>query len=640
MFRPPQALLAAALALSGCAGEPPTGKGGGAGASDGGEETGRPDDTDGPVDDTADPADDTGEGGDDTGDPPDPLPDGARVLDAVRIVDVSGVREDAAVVLVGDLIWDVRPAGGPFPGADAVLDLAGATVLPGLIDAHVHLGLSGAVSWVGPTLAENLDAQLAWGVVGVADLGGPPALVDVRRRLEDGTLRGPRVWTSGPMLTAVGSHPCEVVVDEQMCRFVDGDGAAAVAELPGADGRKVALADAAFSPWPTPRLDLGDLAEIVAAADAAGQPVAAHVDTVEDAQDAAAAGVSVLAHPVFGERVLDAADLPDLPMHTTLGAFLGPGALVSGDLLGDDLSHTPAAVRDDWRAVAADPGLLGDGWVEESAAWAADAVATVRLAHGAGRELVAGSDAGYLLVPHGLGLHRELAVLVDAGLTPVEAITAATDTPARVLGWADMGQVAPGYRADLLVVSGRPDEDIDATRDILAVYQGGEPVSGGAAWVAADPAVCVDDRDCPSGQGCDGIDHMCRSSCSPVWDSSGVCGPSSACYPDDGLSSGDGVCHELRTCDLLAQDCAPAWYGEACVPVDLDTARCWPAGPRTPGQSCDALLPDLRCEQGSYCSAFTATCIALCDPSGPDTCGLGTCTQVYVGAAPWFGACL
>jgi len=624
--------------LAACASEPPEAPSepGGGGAVDSAVEP----DTGGGGDDTAPPPDDTGDSGDDTGDPPEPLPGGAIVLDQVRVVDVSGVREAAAVVLVADLIWDVLPAGGPFPGAAEVQVLPGVTVLPGLIDAHVHLTLSGALGWVGPTLAENLEAQLDWGVVGVADLGGPGSMVDVRRRLEEGSLRGPRLWATGPMLTAVGSHPCEAVVDEQMCRFVDGDGAAAVAELPGADGRKIALADAAFTPWPTPRLDLADLAEITAAAGAAGQPVVAHVDTLSDAQDAAAAGVEMLVHPVFGERVTDVSELPDLPIHTTLGAFLGPGALVSGDLLADDLSSTPAAVRSDWAVVRADPGLLGVGWVAESESWAADALATVRLAHGGGRELVAGSDAGYLFVPHGLGLHRELEVLVDAGLTPLEALAAATDTPARLLGWDDMGQVAPGYRADLLLVDGRPDEDIRATRAIRGVLQGGQLVSTGGAWASPDPSVCVDDRDCGAGEACDGIDHSCRPVCGPVWDASGVCGPESACYPTDGLGTATGVCHPLRTCDLLAQDCRPEWYGEACVPVDRDTARCWPAGPRAVGQTCDALIPDLRCGQGAYCSAFTATCIELCDTDAPDTCSLGTCTQVFVGAAPWFGACL
>ena len=638
MSRPLRNPLATQMMLAACASGPSAGPGKPGGGS--GEDTSGSEDTDPSGDDSADPADDTGGATDDTGDAPDPLPEGAVVLDNVRIVDVSGVREEAAVVLVGDLVWDVLPAGGPFPGAAEVQELSGVTVLPGLIDAHVHLTLSGALSWVGPTLADNLEAQLAWGVVGVADLGGPASLVEVRRRLEDGSLRGPRLWVTGPMLTAVGSHPCEAVVDEQMCRFVDGDGAEAVAELPGADGRKVALADAAFTPWATPRLDLGDLAEITAAAATAGQPVVAHVDTVRDARDAAAAGVDVLVHPVFGERVTDPEELPDLPMHTTLGAFLGTGALVSGELLADDLSATPSAVRADWAAIQADPGLLGAGWIEESASWAADALATVRLAHGAGNELVAASDAGYLLVPHGLGLHRELEVLVDAGLSPLEALTAATDTPARLLGWDDMGQVAPGYRADLLLVDGRPDEDIRATRAIRAVYQGGALAVEGGAWSGADPAVCVDDRDCGAGEACDGLDHACRPTCTPVWDASGVCGPESACTPTDGLAASTGVCHPVRTCDLITQDCAPAWYGEACVPIDVDTARCWPAGPRDAGQSCDALVPALRCAQGTYCSAFSATCVGLCDPDGADTCAEGTCTRVFVGPAPWFGACL
>ena len=591
-------------------------------------------------DDTA-PDDDTADTGDTGGDDVVPLPAGAIVLDHVRVVDAAGVRVDQAVVIAGDEIWDVVDGGGPWPEGADVRDRSGSSVVPGLIDAHVHLFHSGAPWWVGPSLADNLRAQLAWGVVGVADLGSPEEIFDVRERVASGTLAGPRIWATGPMLTAVGSHPCETVVDSALCRFVDGDGPDVVAGLDRADGLKVVLADAAFSPWPTPRLDLGDLAEIVSAADAAGQPVWVHVDAIEDATDADAAGAEVLAHPVFGGSVPTGADLPARPVLSTHGAFAGTGDLLSGDLLADDLSRTPAAVVDSWAWVAAHPESFAEDWITESADWETIGRASLVAAYGEGLPIVAGSDAGYWFVPHGLGLHRELDALVELGWTPVEALAAATAAPADLLGWHDLGWVAPGYRADLLVVRGAPDEDIRALRDLAELWLGGEIWADGPAWQSADGSgVCVDDRDCGAAESCDGIDQRCHSTCAPTWDVTGVCGVESACLPVDGLLSVDGACHPFEGCDLVAQDCSPAAYGEACVPMDLDTNRCWPAGPRGPGEACDPSVAATRCAQGTFCSSLDQTCYELCDPEGGPSCSAGSCVRQWVAGQPWFGVCL
>jgi imidazolonepropionase-like amidohydrolase len=87
---------------------------------------------------------------------------------------------------------------------------------------------------------------------------------------------------------------------------------------------------------------------------------------------------------------------------------------------------------------------------------------------------MAGSDAGYHFVPHGFGLHRELEGLVAAGWSNTEAISAATLLPALQWGWTEHGLVAPDYRADLLVVDGRPDEEIQDTQSVHAILRDGE----------------------------------------------------------------------------------------------------------------------------------------------------------------------
>ena len=90
--------------------------------------------------------------------------------------------------------------------------------------------------------------------------------------------------------------------------------------------------------------------------------------------------------------------------------------------------------------------------------------------------ILAGTDAPNPGTAHGVALHRELALLVRAGLTPTEALTAATAGPARAFGLDDRGRIAPGLRADLLLVDGDPTRDITATRQIAAIWKGGVPV--------------------------------------------------------------------------------------------------------------------------------------------------------------------
>lgn len=560
-------------------------------------------------------------------------PTGALVLDGVAVLDASGAREGRALVLVGDEIWAERAAGGPWPEDAEVLDRSGRWVVPGLIDAHVHLSLSGALGTVPPTLAANLEAQLAWGVLGVADLGGPAVLFDLRDRIAAGELPGPRIFATGPFLTVAGSHPCEVHNDRDQCRFVDDDGSPGelVAELSRADGLKVALADAAFTPWPTPRLDLGDLAEISAAADA---PIFAHTDTPEDVADALDNGVDVLAHPVFSAP---GAPAPAAPVTSTLGAFMATAALLDGSLLTDDLGHTPEEVLADWEEVAAAPELLGAAWIRESEEWAEAAGSNLESWHDDGVLIVAGSDAGYLFVPHGLGLHRELAALEALGMDPVDALVAATAAPAELLGWTDMGWVAAGMRADLLVLGSDPRVTVAALRDIETVFQAGRPVERpSSSGTGTETTACLDTADCRAGLVCDTARWRCAPECAEAGAVLDDCG-AAACVASE---SGDAVCRALPACSLVDQDCAPDWYAENCVPVDIDTNSCWPGGAASEGESCDWAGGIGGCAAGLYCSVVDGTCYRYCEPGGEDCAPEQDCVMQRYGGEDWFALCL
>jgi len=565
------------------------------------------------------------------------------VLDDAVLIDAGGRREGALLIAGGEILAEM-PAGSAWPDHLEVRDLDGAVVIPGLIDSHTHLYLSGATWWVGDTVAENLRATLYWGVLGAMDVGAPEVLFSLRDRIDRGELLGPRIAATGPFLTAEGSHPCEVVNDRDLCVFVDGDGGEQAARLAasGADWLKVALVDNDFSDWPTPRLDLGDLAEITAA----GVPVVAHIAQGDDAADALAAGVTGLAHPVFAEPVApEVAALPFLEIHSTLGAANGVVALMDADLDGPDYAATAQATKIAWNYIQNHPEVLAEGWVEDNAGWTAQLRENLAVYQSEGAPVIAGSDAGYWFVPHGRALHDELAAMVDAGWSEVEALAAATSEPAAALGWDDMGWIGAGYRAELVVLEADPLEDIANTLRIRAVVLGGEWREQASLLEVelrtegGDTDFCLDDRDCEGA--CDLVDHLCVDACLDPYATDGDCGDERWCMPADGLAgTAEGVCHAEATCDWRAQDCAPESYAETCAPLDLDTSACVASGERQIFETCSWTDPGQACSPGLLCSWVDYRCYELCEPGAPDTCTLGSCNQEYASPGnPWFGLC-
>ncbi len=566
---------------------------------------------------------------------------GLVVLDEVTVIDVHGAREGRAVVLDGDRILEEREAGGPWPFYAQVY--TGGYLVPGLMDSHVHLAHSGTLDWVGDTLPDNLRASLWHGVTTVVDVGGPTSLFSLRDGIADGAVLGPQVLATGPFLTTPGSHPCEAAPNPELCQFVDADTAEAAARAlhdAGADGIKVALADAAFTDWPTPRLD----PEAIRSASGV-LPVIAHVDADADVIDAVAAGADQLAHPPFAAPVGDAALMAavSVPVHTTVGAFAAVGDLVEGRLNPDDPTlRISDSTRESWRAVQEDPTRLLPGWLEASAAWAAQAEANLGALHVEGAALLPGSDAGYYFVAHGSGLHAELAGLVRLGYTPEEALVAATWTPRQVWG-LEGGEIAVGAPADLLVLGDDPRLEVAALDRIQWVIRAGRVWSRaelGSTDLGEPADSCWSSEHCATGERCDPFTRGCADACPTPGAVTGVCDADSWCMASDGAGASDGVCHEEPGCDLYTQDCEPAWYGQACVPMDIDTNLCWPAGGRRPGQSCDASEPTQRCVQGSFCSTVDSRCWELCDPDA-ETCGSGRrCYRQHAAdGTPWFGVC-
>jgi imidazolonepropionase-like amidohydrolase len=386
------------------------------------------------------------------------------VLRAPRLLDGTGAPAvpDAALLLSGGRVAYAGPAAGlPEDAAKApLLDFPGTTLLPGLVDVHVHLVASGGpdlAADVPKTEAEralaavvNARRQLEAGVTVVRDLGAPGAeAVLVGRAVEAGTIAGPRVLASGPAVTMTGGHIAYIG------RVTDGADAmrsAVRANLAlGAGCIKVVATGGVLTMGIDPReaaYTQPELEALVSEAHRLGLTVAAHAIGEGGVVAALAAGVDSIEHGMF----LDDASIE---------LFGSTGA-----------RYTPT--------FSAPHGILGGpsvpGWIKDRARPAADAqVASFQAAVRAGVRVVAGTDAGTPDNPHG-GVAREVAFLVEAGLDTLTAVRAATGEAADLLGMPDRGVLRPGAAADVLVASGDVAADITGLQRPVAVFQDGRRV--------------------------------------------------------------------------------------------------------------------------------------------------------------------
>ncbi len=389
------------------------------------------------------------------------LPSGAFVVRDVRVFDGTRVA-DATDVVVRDGRIDavgrgLAPAGLP------VVDGRGRTLLPGLIDAHVHTWGSARRDAIRFGVTTELDMFSDWHQLADAKVAragyGPTPVADL--------------WSAGTLATVPHGHGTEygfpiptVTRPEDAKAFV----AARLAE--GSDYIKIILEDGSAYGHPLPTLDAPTVAALADAAHAAGRMAIAHVSTEAEATEAIDAHVDALAH-VFIDRpaspaFVDLARRAGTFVCATLDVAAGASGADEAARLASDPRLAPwlsQGQRDSLRAV------FPSGWQHRP--FLANAEESVRRLHAAGVPILAGTDAGNPATAHGVSLHGELALLVASGFTPTEALAAATSVPAQKFSLADRGRIAPGERADLLLVDGDPTTDIEATRAIVGIWKNG-----------------------------------------------------------------------------------------------------------------------------------------------------------------------
>jgi len=400
----------------------------------------------------------------------------------VRLIDGTTVTANATVVFDESGIVS-QCVDCPAPAGARVIDGTGRTLLPGLIDAHTH------------SIGDSLERALVFGVTTEIDMFTAPSFAADRRaeQKRGDAFNRADLFSAGYLVTVAGGHGTEYGMpvptfakgmDAQ--QFIDDR----LAE--GSDFIKLVYDDGAAFRLSFKSLDATDLAALIAAAKKRGKLAVVHVSTSKDARVAVAAGADGLVH-TWGDDAADDALFADIARR---GVFVVPTLTVLGSIAGGRESLSVATHRTLAPFVTANDraGLTAQFPASSHQTSAlTNARNNVRRLRALQVAVLAGTDAPNPGTAHGISIHREIELLVESGLTPVEALQAATSVPARAFGLRDRGRIAPGYRADLLLVSGDAASDITATRNIVTVWKGGREVTRTVAANITAAAVTLTD---------------------------------------------------------------------------------------------------------------------------------------------------
>jgi len=393
---------------------------------------------------------------------------GSFVIRDVRVFDGDRVLEHQNVTVQGGTITGVTQQKVTLPGAE-VIEGAGDTLLPGLFDAHVH---------VADDVNGSLRQALVFGVTTEIDMFNAGERLKRLKRAEATDAVGlAGLRTAGVGASAPGGHPSimggppfpTITKPEQAEAFVD----ARLAE--GSDFFKMIYDDnAEFGEnRRLPALDKATMKAVIDAAHKRHKLVAVHVLTERQARDAIDAGADGLAHLFIGDTVSNdfgqfAAShhtfvIPTLStLHTICGKSPGPSILSD--------SYLEPYIDAHWKSMLQVPANPTQNHLCNATG---SAMRQLIAAH---VPILAGTDSPVPGNVYGASLHVELELLVEAGLTPSQALAAATSLPAKTFGLEDRGSIQQGRRGDLLLVQGNPTEDIRASRRIVAVWKRGSRV--------------------------------------------------------------------------------------------------------------------------------------------------------------------
>jgi imidazolonepropionase-like amidohydrolase len=401
-------------------------------------------------------------------------PSKRTVIHAGRLLDVKTgkLETNQAIVIQGDTIASVGPASAVHGSPDdTTIELPNATVLPGLIDAHTHLTFNPSFGYETLAIsiprealigARNARVTLEAGFTTVRNVGASGyADVALRDAINAGDVPGPRMLVSGPPLGITGGH-CDNDLLPYEYHATEAGVADGVEQVQhkvrevikyGADLIKVCATGGVLSRGDDPNASqytLEEMKAIVADAHRLGRKVAAHAHGAQGVIWASEAGVDSVEH---GHLMNDAA-IATLKKN---GTYL-----------------VPTLYLVDWQREHAVQANLPDYAKKKMEIVSQTGKANAKKAFEAGVKIGMGTDAA--VYPHGLNAH-ELAVYVNLGMSPLQAIQTATINDADLLGWSDkIGTLQPGKWADIIAVDGDPLQDVTTLQRVKFVMKGGEVV--------------------------------------------------------------------------------------------------------------------------------------------------------------------
>jgi imidazolonepropionase-like amidohydrolase len=396
------------------------------------------------------------------------------VIHAGRVLDVKTGKllSDQTLVIEDGKIVSVGASADTKPPVDAVrIELPNATILPGLIDAHTHLTMDPKFGYeqLGLSIpretligAKNARLTLQAGFTTVRNVGAAGySDVALRDAINAGDVPGPRMLVSGPPLSITGGHADNNLLPFEYHATSDGvaDGVDAVRHMVrqnikyGADLIKFMASGGVLSKGDDPQASqytLEEMKAIVSEAHRLGRKVAAHAHGSQGILWASEAGVDSIEHGSY----IDDADIAEMKKN---GTYLVPTLYLA-----------------DWFMENADRNHVPDFLLGKAKAVMPAARKNIAHAFASGVKVAFGTDAA--VYPHGLNAH-EFAVMVKLGLTPLQAIQAATVNAADLLGWpGKAGSLEPGAWADIVAVDGDPLKDVTTLERVKFVMKGGEVV--------------------------------------------------------------------------------------------------------------------------------------------------------------------
>src|SRR6476646_2640133 len=394
------------------------------------------------------------------------------IIHAGHMLDVKTGKmlDNVTVSIEGDKVTGVSSGQNSLAEGQAgarVINLPNATLLPGLIDVHTHLTFDPNFGYqeLGVSIpkealigAKNARITLEAGFTTVRNVGASGYTdIALRDAINEGMIPGPRIDASGPALSITGGHCDQNLLPYEWHAKSDGaaDGLEGVKHKVreiikyGADVIKVCATGGVLSKGDDPRASqytLEEMKAIVADAHRLGRKVAAHAHGAQGIAWASEAGVDSIEH---GSYIDDAG----IALMKKQGTYLVPTQYLS-----------------DWMRQNAEkiglPAMYADKMKEVSSI----SRQNIKKAFDAGVKIAFGTDAA--VYPHGLNAH-EFAVYVQIGMTPLQAIQAATVNAADLLGWSKIGSIENGNFADIIAVSGDPLKDVTLLQDPVMVMKGG-----------------------------------------------------------------------------------------------------------------------------------------------------------------------